>query len=60
MKETVTVTDLNIDAYDKKLALKNKAFVSCISKINNTLVGNAEYLDVVMPKYNLLEYGKNY
>ena len=30
----------------------------CISKINNTLIDNAEDLDVVMPKYNLLEYSK--
>ena len=34
----------------KKLAFKNNAtFVSCISKINNTLIDNAEDLDVVMP-----------
>ena len=49
------------DPYDKKLTLKNNApFVSCISKINNTLIDNAEDLDVVMPMYNLLEYTKNY
>ena len=29
-------------------------------KINNTLIGNAEDLDIVMPLYNLLEYSKNY
>ena len=47
--------------YDKKLALKNNApFTSCISKINNTFIDNAEYLDIVMPMYNLLEYSKNY
>ena len=46
--------------YDKKLTFKNNApFVSCISKINNTLVNNAEDLDIVMPMYNLLEYSKN-
>ena len=33
---------------------------SCISKINNTLIDNAENLDIVMPMYNLLEYSKNY
>ena len=45
----------------KKLAFKNNApFVSCISKINNTLIDNAEDLDVVMPMYNLLEYSQNY
>ena len=47
--------------YDKKLAFKNNApFVSCISKIKNTLADNAEDLDIVMPIYNLLKYSKNY
>ena len=45
----------------KKLAFKNNApFVSCISKINNTLINNAEDLDILMPMYNLLEYSKSY
>ena len=45
----------------KNQLLKNNApFVSCISKINNTLIDNAEDLDIVMPMYNLLEYSKNY
>ena len=46
---------------DKKLAFKNNPlFVSCISKINNALIDNAQDLDVVMSMYNLLEYSKNY
>ena len=50
VKETITVTNPNNDAHDKKLAFKiNAPFFSCISKINNTLVDNAEPLDVVMP-----------
>ena len=61
MKGKITVTDANNDAYNKELAFKNNAlFVSCISKINNTLIVNAEILDIVMPMYNLLEYRKNY
>ena len=61
VKGKITVTDPNNDANDKKLALKNNAlFTSCISKINNTLIDNAEDLDVVMPMYNLLEYSKNH
>ena len=51
----------NTDAYDKNLAFKNNApFISCISKINNTLIDNAEDLDIVMLRYSLLEYSKNY
>ena len=49
VKETITATNQNNDAYDKKLAFKNNApFVCCVSKTNNTLVGNAEDLDIVM------------
>ena len=61
VKGTITITNPDNNAYDKKLAFKNNApFLSCISKINKTLIDNAEDLDVVMPMYNLLEYSKNY
>ena len=43
VKGTINVIDPNNDAYAKKLAFKNNApFISCITKINNTLIGNAE------------------
>ena len=35
-------------------------FTNCISKINNTHVGNAKDIDIVMPMYNLIEYSDNY
>ena len=55
VKGKIIVANPNNDAYDKKLALKNNApFFSCVSKINNSLVDNAEDLDVVMPLYNLI------
>ena len=61
VKETIIVTEVNNNAYDKKLAFKNNApFNSCITKINNILTDNAEDLDIVMPMYNFLEYRKNY
>ena len=61
VKGSNTVADPNYAAYDKKLYFKNNApFISCISKINNTLIDNAEDLDIVMPIYNLIEYSKNY
>ena len=42
---------------DKKVIFKNCApFTNCISKINNTQIDNAEYIDLVMPLYNLIEY----
>ena len=56
VKGKITVTNANNDAYDKKLAFKNNApFTSCILKMNNTLIENAEDLDVVMPMYNLID-----
>ena len=60
VKGTTTVPDSN-NMYDKKLACKNNApFISCISKINNTHIENADDSDIVMPMYNLLECSKNY
>ena len=45
----------------KNVAFKNNApFRSRISKITSTLTDNAEYLDIVMTMYNLLEYSQNY
>ena len=60
-KGSINVTDPDNNGYDKKLAFKNNvSFISCISKINNKLICNAEDLDIVMPMYHLLEYSKNY
>ena len=35
-------------------------FTNCLSKINNTQIENAEYIDIVMPMYSLIEYSDNY
>ena len=63
---TITVT-ANVgansirDKKNRKLILKNNApFVSCITRINNELIEDADDLDIVMSMYNLLEYSKNY
>ena len=46
---------------NKNLTFKNSgSFRWCMSKINNTFINNEEDLDIVMPMYNLLEYGNNY
>ena len=45
----------------KKVIFKNCApFNKCISKINNTEIDNAQYIDIVMPMYNVIEYSDNY
>ena len=44
---------------NKKVIFKHCApFTNCISKINNTDIDNAKYIDILMPMYNLMEaYG---
>ena len=49
------------DKKNRPLILKNNApFVSCITRINDELIEDADGLDIVMAMYNLLEYSKNY
>ena len=44
---------------DKKVIF-NAPFTNCISEINNTQIGNAKDIDIVIPMYNLIEYSDNY
>ena len=45
---------------NKKVIFKNCVpFTNCISKINNAEIDNAQYIDIVMPMYNLIEYSGN-
>ena len=60
--------DLSVDAANENhkvekyffLKKNNAPFISGISKINSTLIDNAEDLDIVMPMYNPLQYSQNY
>ena len=53
--------DADANNINKKVTFKNCApFTNCISKINNTKIDNAEYVDIVKPMYNLIEYSDNY
>ena len=50
----------NANRKNKKLTIKeNGPFTLCISKINNTFMGFADNLDLVMLIY-MLEYSDNY
>ena len=61
VKRAITVVRPDNAKRNKATAFKNNApFINCISKINGIKIGNAEDLDVVMPMYDLLEYGQNY
>ena len=49
-----------IDIKNRFLTFKNdEPFSNCISRVNNVLIENVEDLDLVMPRYNLLEYSKS-
>ena len=44
-----------------QVAFKNCApFTKCTSKIDETKIDDAENLDLVMPRYNLIKYSSNY
>ena len=61
VKRAITVVRPDNAKRNKATAFKNNApFINCISKINGIKIGSAEDLDVVMPMYDLLEYGQNY
>ena len=66
VKRNITVNNTATDGAaanntNKKVIFKNFApFISCISKINNTQIDDAEYTDLVMLMYNLIEYSDNY
>ena len=48
------------DNTNKKAILKICApFINCISKINNAQTDNAEYINIVMSMYSLIEYNHN-
>ena len=58
---TVSAEEKDRDERNRPVILKNNApFISCVLKINGTLIENAKDLDIVMPMHNLLDYSKNY
>ena len=66
VKGNITVNNTATDGAaanntNKKVIFKNFApFTNCISKINKKQIDNAEYIDILMPLYNLIEYSDNY
>ena len=45
----------------KGVIFKNCApFVNCLKRINKAEIDNAKDIDIVMAKYNLIEYSDNY
>ena len=64
VKGTITVPQATAAApnnTNEKVIFKNcTPFTSCINRINNMQVDDAQYIDVVMPMYNFIEYSNNY
>ena len=62
LKGIITVAGRsNSSRKNRPLAIKNNApFIGCFLKINNTLIGNAEDLHIVMSMHNLTECSKSY
>ena len=62
VKGTIVVArGSNESTNSRPLAFENNTpFISCVSKINNVLIGNAEDFNVVMHIHNSLEYSKKY
>ena len=68
VSETITITGAvdvdnakKTDKRNKEVIFKNCApFTNCINNINNIQIDNAQYIDVMMQMYNLIEYSDNY
>ena len=59
----ITVTRNNNENLDAatQLAFKNCApFKKCATEINGTFVDVADFINIAMPMYNLIEYSNNY
>ena len=64
VSETIAITGAGDDDNAKRTDERNKGvifkncapFTKCISSVNNIQIDNAEYIDVVMPMYNLIDY----
>lgn len=60
VKEIVTVKEDDNRNIKNRQVFSVSPFISCISKVNNVLIYNAEDFDVVMLTYNLIQYSKNH
>ena len=68
VNRTITITGAGNDDAAKRLDEKNKSvifkncapFTKCISRVNNTVIDNAQDIQIVIPMYNLIAYRDNY
>ena len=68
MKGTITITEIGVNEKARKEDTKNNqaTFKNCVpfpyynNQTNNTQVGNAEYLDILMSMYKLIVCSHDY
>ena len=66
VKGNISVSNTAAEGAAANNAAKKEIFKTCapftswVSKINNTQIDDVEYVDIVMPMYNLIEYSDNY
>ena len=59
--KNTAAADADANNTNEKVIFKNcAAFTNCIRETNNTQVGNAKDLHIVMSMHNLIEYSDNY
>ena len=68
LKERITITGAGYDAAARQANDRNNgiifknctSFINCKSEINNTEIDKYTDINIVIAKYNLIEYGDNY
>ena len=68
VKEAIKITGAGDNPAARQADERNKGvifencsiFTKCINRINGTEIDNAQDIDIVMPKYKLIEYSDNY
>ena len=68
LKERITITGAGYDAAARQANDRNNgiifknctSFINCKSEINNTEIDKYRDINIVIAKYNLIEYGDNY
>ena len=66
VKGNISVSNTAAEGAAANNAAKKEIFKTCapftswVSKINDTQIDDVEYVDIVMPMYNLIEYSDNY
>ena len=59
-RNTADTDDIALGTITQVVFKNCSPFKNCKTEINNTFVDNADFIDITMPMYNLIEYSDNY